>query len=349
MKKTPIRALVVASVVALAALGAAVAASGHSGTTAASQRAVKTKLPMKTIGILGPVDAAEVIKLGTDATVTAAKALGWKVINLDPGGDLAKTAADMNSLVNSHVDAIVLTIIEPATIQAGLRAAAKAKIPVINTMSQTHTSPLEAGTYWPTPSVEMQLLVNTMKKSLSNGAKVGMIQLPQFYNALIAQQLFSAQAKKAGWNIVATHDADLANLVPDVNKAVGDMIRANPDISAIWGCCDFTVAGGVPAIQQSGKNVTLFSLHGVPSSVQFVKSAKAEIEIANAQLSSFIAIDALAKRWTTGAPIPRSTPKEFKYQMTIIDKNTKAYPYPTSKILAQFKARWAKLYVKAGS
>ena len=130
---------------------------------------------MKTIGILGPVDAAEVIKLGTDATVTAAKALGWKVINLDPGGDLAKTAADMNSLVNSHVDAIVLTIIEPATIQAGLRAAAKAKIPVINTMSQTHTSPLEAGTYWPTPSVEMQLLVNTMKKSLSNGAKVGMI------------------------------------------------------------------------------------------------------------------------------------------------------------------------------
>ena len=95
---------------------------------------------MKTIGILGPVDAAEVIKLGTDATATAAKALGWKVINLDPGGDLAKTAADMNSLVTSHVDAIVLTIIEPATIQAGLRAAAKAHIPVINTMSQTHSS-----------------------------------------------------------------------------------------------------------------------------------------------------------------------------------------------------------------
>ena len=331
--------------VTLSVLAVAVTAVGSPARTTAPQ---KIKLPMKTIGILGPVDAAEVIKLGTDATATAAKALGWKVINLDPGGDLAKTAADMNSLVTSHVDAIILTIIEPATIQAGLRAAAKAHIPVINTMSQTHSSPLEAGTYWPTPSIEMNLLVGVMKKDLPKGAKLGMIQLPQFYNALIAQQLFRKAAQNAGWNIVATHDADLANLVPDVNKAVGDMIRANPDLSAVWGCCDFTVAGGVPAIQQSGKNVTLYSLHGVPSSVQFVKSANAKIEIANAQISSFIAIDALVKKWTTGAPIPRATPKEFTYQMTVIDKNTKAYPYPTSRILAQFKSRWAKLYTPAG-
>ncbi|MDP9261304.1 MAG: substrate-binding domain-containing protein [Actinomycetota bacterium] len=343
MKRTSIRVL---AVVTLAAVAVALAASGTSARTAAPPK--KKQLPMKTIGILGPVDAAEVIKLGTDATATAAKALGWKVINLDPGGDPAKTAADMNSLVNSHVDAIVLTIIEPATVQAGLQAAAKAHIPVISTMSQTHASKLEAGMYWPVPAQEMNLLVGQMKKDgVPSGAKIGMIQLPQFYNALIAQQLFQKSAQTAGWNVVATHDADLANLVPDVNKATGDMIRANPDLKAIWGCCDFAVAGAVPAIQQSGKPVTLYSLHGVPSSVQFVKSANAKIEIANAQISSFIAIDALAKHWTMGAPIPRATPREFKYQMTMIDKNTTTYPYPTSKILAQFKARWAKLYLPA--
>ena len=137
--KTTSKRMLVGLVFAIVAI--ATTASGGSARVGAPQ---KKKLPMKTIGIMGPVDAAEVIKLGTDATATAAKALGWKVINLDPGGDLAKTAADMNSLVNSHVDAIVLTIIEPATVQAGLRAAAKAHIPVINTMSQTHASPLEA-------------------------------------------------------------------------------------------------------------------------------------------------------------------------------------------------------------
>src|SRR5438105_16872 len=148
--KTTSKRMLVGLVFAIVAI--ATTASGGSARVGAPQ---KKKLPMKTIGIMGPVDAAEVIKLGTDATATAAKALGWKVINLDPGGDLAKTAADMNSLVNSHVDAIVLTIIEPATVQAGLRAAAKAHIPVINTMSQTHASPLEAGMYWPVPAQEM--------------------------------------------------------------------------------------------------------------------------------------------------------------------------------------------------
>ena len=72
------------------------------------------------------------------------------------------------------------------------------------------------------------------------------------------------------------------------------------------------MAGAVPAIQQSGKQVTLYSLHGVPSSVEFAKTGNAKIEIADAQISSFIAIDALAKHWTTGAAIPRTTPKQFK-------------------------------------
>src|SRR5205814_7784435 len=166
--------------------------------------------------------------------------------------------------------------IEPGTIQAGLRAAAQKHIPVIDTVAATHASPLESARYWPSPQAENNLLIARMKKELPRGSKIGAIYLPQFFNALIAQQLFVKSAKAQGWKIVATHDADLANLVPDVKKSVGDMIRANPDIDAIWGCCDFVTAGSVPAIQQSGKSVKLFALHGVPSSVQFAKSANAK-------------------------------------------------------------------------
>jgi len=319
-------------------------ASGVTFTAGSAGGGTKVKLPRKTIGIMGPVDAAEIIKLGTDASDTAAKALGWRTIRVDPAGDPAKMASGMNSLVNSHVDAIVLTIIEPATIQAGLRAAKKAHIPVIDTMSATHVSRLEAGTYWPSPAAENRLLINRMKKSVPRGAKVGTVRLPQFFNALIGAQLFEKSAKTEGWNIVASHDSDLSNLVPDVKQAVGDMIRANPDIAAIWGCCDFAVAGAIPAIQQSGKNVKLFSLHGVPSSVQFAKSGGANIEIANYQLSSFVAMDVLARHFATGARIPKTTPKAFRYQMTVINDKTGSYPYPTSALLKRFKARWARLY-----
>jgi ABC-type sugar transport system substrate-binding protein len=351
MKRNRVRILVVTLVGLAAVLSvamAAVASSDRSVTPSTAAGARKVKLPMKTIGIMGPVDAAEIIKLGTDASDMAAKALGWKTVRVDPGGDPAKMASGMNSLVNSHVDAIVLTIIEPGTIQAGLRAAAAKHIPVIDTQAATHVSPLESGTYWQSPVAENNLLIARMKQDLPRGSKIGAIYLPQFFNALIGQQLFVKSAKAQGWNIVAGHDADLANLVPDVKKAVGDMIRANPDIDAIWGCCDFAVAGAVPAIQQSGKKVKLYSLHGVPSSVQFAKSADAKIEIANYQVSSFIAMDVLAKHFATGAAIPKTTPKEFKYQMTVIDKSAKAYPYPTSQMLAQFKARWSKLYIPAG-
>jgi hypothetical protein len=38
------------------------------------------------------------------------------------------------------------------------------------------------------------------------------------------------------------------------------------------------------------------------------------------------------------------------YQMKIVDKSNagKGFPYPTNKLLAPFKKKWAKLYIKAG-
>src|SRR5262249_29254505 len=254
----------------------------------------------------------------------------------------AKMGANMTSLVNSHVNAIVLTVIEPATIQAGLRAAAKAHIPVIETLAGVHASPLVAATYWTPAVAENQLLTADIKWRVPRGSLVAAIYLPQFYNAFIAQQLFVQSAKKAGWNIVATHDADLTNLVPDVKKAVGDIIRAHPQVKAIFGVGDFCVAGAVPAIQQSGAHVKLYSLHGVPSSIQFIKTGLADAEISNYQKSSFTAMDALAAYFAHHIPIPKTTPPKFAFKMTIVTKATagKGYPYPTSKIFAQFKARW---------
>ena len=107
---------------------------------------------------MGPVNAAEIIKLGTDATVAAAKALGWKTIQVDPGGDPAKMAAGMTSLVNARSTRSSLTTIEPGVIASGLRAAKKAGIPVIDTHTLTHSSPLFAGEYFLSPPKEFALL-----------------------------------------------------------------------------------------------------------------------------------------------------------------------------------------------
>jgi ABC-type sugar transport system substrate-binding protein len=305
----------------------------------------KVTLEKKTIGIMGPVDAAEIIKLANDATEQAAEALGWDVVRVDPGGDPAKMASGMTSLVNRGVDAIVLTTMEPATIASGLRAAEEEGIPVIDTHTLTQSAEQFDGEYFLPPDEEFQILLDRMKEDIPEGSQIGVINLPQFLNAKIAGDNIKEAAPDAGWKIVASHDADLANLVPDTQRAVGDMLRANPGIDAIFGCCDFVPAGGVPAIRQSGKDIKLYALHGVPSVLPQVRSGIAVVEIADYQLGGVVAIDVLADHFANGTEIPKEMPAEFDWSMVIVDDtNASEYPYPTQEVLAPFLERWEERY-----
>jgi len=348
-KRQRARLLTVGLAAVVLGLAATVAAwaSSESGSSRSSPAArAKVKLPKKTIGVMGPVNAAEIIKLGTDATVAAAKALGWRTIQVDPGGDPAKMAAGMTSLVNAHVNAIVLTTIEPGVVASGLRAAKRAGVPVIDTHTLTHSSPLFAGEYFLSPPEEFSLLLARMKKDIPSGSEIGTINLPQFLNAKIAGDLMIAAAKTNGWDIVASHDTDVANSVPDVQKAVGDMIRAHPNLKVIWSCCDFGPTGAIPAIRASGKDIKVYSLHGIPSSIPQATTGLAVLEVAEYQKGGIIAIDQLARHFATGARIVKKTPKQYAYKMTIVDNANagKGYPYPTRPMLAAFVAKWKKLY-----
>lgn len=331
---------------ALVAIVGAFADGAGATRAAAPSAAAKVDLPKKTIGIMGPINAAEIIKLATDATDKAAKSLGWKTIQIDPLGDPAKMGAGMRSLVNSKVDAIVLTTIEPGAIQSGLRAAKAAKIPVIDTHTKTHSSTLFAAEYFLNPPTEFNLLLQRMRRDLPRGSEIGTIDLPQFLNAKIASDLMKAAAKTAGWKIVARHDTDVQNSVPDVQRAVGDMLRANPGIDAIWGCCDFAPTGAIPAIRSAGKKIKVYALHGIPSSIAQAKGGLTVLEVADYQKGGIVAIDELAAFFATGNPIARRVPKQYAYKQTIVDKANagKGYPYPTAKVIAPFKVKWAKLY-----
>jgi ABC-type sugar transport system substrate-binding protein len=337
-------ATVVLGLAATAAWASSESASTRSGSEGV---AAKVPLPMKTIGVMGPVNAAEIIKLGTDATVAAAKALGWKTIQVDPGGDPAKMASGMTSLVNSDVDAIVLTTIEPGVIASGLRAAQRAGIPVIDTHTLTHSSPLFAGEYFLNPPREFNLLLARMKKDIPAGSEIGTINLPQFLNAKMAGDLMVSAARSANWNIVASHDTDVANSVPDVQRAVGDMIRANPNLSAIWSCCDFGPTGAIPAIRSSGKEIKVYSLHGIPSSIPQAQTGLVVLEVAEYQKGGIIAIDQLARHFATNARIAKRTPAQYAYKQTIVDQANagRGYPYPTRPMLNAFVAKWKKQYV----
>ncbi|HXF98957.1 MAG TPA: substrate-binding domain-containing protein [Gaiellaceae bacterium] len=340
------RLLTASVATAVAILATSVGASASSDRAGRSEAGAKTNLPRKTIGVMGPINAAEIIKLGTDATVAAAQALGWKTVQVDPLGDPAKMASGMTSLVNSRVDAIVLTTIEPAVIRSGLLAARRARIPVINTHTSVHSSPLHTAEYFLVPRKEFAVLEARMARDLPRGSEIGTINLPQFLNAKIAGDLIKAAARRHGWRIVASHDTDVQNAVADVQRAVGDMIRANPGLDAIWSCCDFGPTGAIPAIRASGKNLKVYSLHGIPSSIAQARTGIAVLEVAEYQKGSIVAIDELAAYFATGDPISRRMPARYAYRQTLVDRSnaSKGYPYPTKRMLAPFIAKWKRLY-----
>jgi ABC-type sugar transport system substrate-binding protein len=318
--------------------------------TGASTDSEKVALEPKTIGLMGPVDAAEIIKLANDAVEQAAEALGWEVVRVDPGGDPAKMGSGMTSLVNHGVDAIVLTTMEPATIASGLRAAEQRGIPVIDTHTLAQSAPEFDGEYFLPLDTEFDLLFERMQEDVPEGSQIAVINLPQFLNAKLAGESIVEAAPDAGWEIVASHDADLANLVPDTQRAVGDMLRANPEIDAIFGCCDFVPAGAVPAIRQSGKDIKVYALHGIPSVMPQVESGLAVVEVADYQKGGVAAIDVLADHFANGTPIPKELPDEYDWEMTIVDESNVAegYPYPTEDVLAPFLERWEELYEIGG-
>ena len=57
-------------------------------------------------------------------------------------------------------------------------------------------------------------------------------------------------------------------------------------------------------------------------------------------------MDELAAFFAKGDPIAKRTPKRYAYRQKIVDSsNARSYPYPTARMLAPFKAKWAKEYI----
>ena len=85
-----------------------------------------------------------------------------------------------------------------------------------------------------------------------------------------------------------------------------------------------------PAIRSSGKNIKVYALHGIPSSISSAKGGLAVLEVSDYQKGGIIAVDELAAFFATTNPIAKRTPLQFAYKQKIVDRTNaaKGYPYP---------------------
>jgi ribose transport system substrate-binding protein len=93
------------------------------------------------LGIIGFQMSAETHARVANSAAAAAKALGWEVQVLNSEGSLPKHASQIEAMIQSKVDGLIIAMAKPVEADAQLAAAKQAGIPVVTTIagSSPHT------------------------------------------------------------------------------------------------------------------------------------------------------------------------------------------------------------------
>jgi simple sugar transport system substrate-binding protein/ribose transport system substrate-binding protein len=90
--------------------------------------------PLK-LGIVAFQMSSETHARAANAAAEAAKAHGWSVTELNSGGSIPQSAAQIENLIQAKPDAIILCMTKPVELDAQLAEAQKAGIPVVTIAS----------------------------------------------------------------------------------------------------------------------------------------------------------------------------------------------------------------------
>jgi simple sugar transport system substrate-binding protein/ribose transport system substrate-binding protein len=88
-----------------------------------------------TIGVVAFQMSSETHARAANAADAAAKARGWNVTLLNSRGSIPESATQIENLIAAHVDALVLCMSKPVELDAQMKAAQDAGIPVITVAS----------------------------------------------------------------------------------------------------------------------------------------------------------------------------------------------------------------------
>jgi ribose transport system substrate-binding protein len=204
--------------------------------------------------------ADSLAKLGGTATVT------------DAGWDPHKQVAQIDQMVASSVDAILLTSSSAAGIAPAVQRALAAGIPVFASDSLIAGTPVTStalsdnfgmGTYTAT----------WIANKLGGKGKIATVSLPQ--NETWDERTLGAKfafSRYPGIKLVANWSFALAGgVTPD--QAVASMLAQNPDLDAIWCAWDGAGVAGADEAKKAGRNNVIFtSIDGGSQTFTYLKS-----------------------------------------------------------------------------
>jgi ribose transport system substrate-binding protein len=254
------------ALVAAAAL-ALVAGSTVAGTTA--QAAPKQKV----IGVSVADQKSLFYIAAVDGMKKAAKENKVKLIVLSADNDANKQVGQVNNLITQNVDAIVFIAQDATAAAAGVKAANKAKIPVIAVDQKPQSGNGKLATYIATNSVAAgEELCIWLFKQMGNKGEIGILRgvLGSTAEVERTKGCNNALAKTPGIKVAAEATANWDET--QGYKAVQNMLQANPGITAIYGESDAMGLGAAKAARDANRKIIAVGIDGFPTMVAAIRA-----------------------------------------------------------------------------
>jgi ribose transport system substrate-binding protein len=184
----------------------------------------------------------------------AIEAAGDKMLVVDGGADPRKHNENIENLINSHVDGLIIQLGDAQQLAPEVAKAKAAGIPVVTTSVGAHTEGAltEVGG---DEDLMATLMTRALLSSIEYKGDVYVVWVPGAPLLETRKRILEAMVKD--YPKVKLHEVPTEHSAAKVQSQMEDILTANPEpgsIAAVWGAYDLLTSGAVQAIRQAGRN-----------------------------------------------------------------------------------------------
>jgi len=213
------------------------------------------------LAYLNPLGANEFLSTMGRAMKLEAEKLGGSLVELDAKGDVDTQVSQFQQLIAQDVDGIFVFALDPGSVQPALKQAKAKKIPVI-TIDLTFDSTTEIGDFdsqiWQRRDEAAYLGAKEMASGVDAGASVATIdfavKVPSIVYSIERGKFW---AEKFGLT-VAGNGTNPTDDIAGGEKAMTEILGANPDIAGVIGYNDPSAIGAAAAARAQSKSGLVF-------------------------------------------------------------------------------------------
>jgi ribose transport system substrate-binding protein len=200
----------------------------------------------------------------------AADAGGAEVVSVDPNGDQDKMNTQVDDLIASGVDVIVIAPYDTTGVKAALESAAKANIPVVNIDTPVVDKDLVKSIVASDNKKAGQLVAKDMMSKLEKGSKVAILHCPQGQACIDRLDGFNSEQGDY-FNVIGTYDGK--GDITTGMQLTDDLLQSDPDVKAIFGINDPMGLGAVQSLAAHPdiKGVLVYGVDGQPDAKKAIQ------------------------------------------------------------------------------